>query len=105
MRQTEYRGTGQRSAAASCAYHRAPQDRQGLAKAGLGSGAPARTRFHRSRSFHGRYAQKTLGIVTMQKSVTALGPWPALAYIDSIIDRAAERRTDCDFLSACAAAH
>ncbi len=38
----------------------------------------------------------------MQKSVTALGPWPALAYIDSIIDRAAERRTDPDFLRACA---
>jgi len=41
----------------------------------------------------------------MQKSVTALGPWPALAYIDSVIDRSAERRTDSDFLSACAAAH
>ena len=40
----------------------------------------------------------------MQKPVvSALGPWPALGYIDSILDRAAERRTDPDFLRACAA--
>ncbi len=39
----------------------------------------------------------------MQKPMTALGPWPALGYVDSIIERAAERRTDLDFLSARAA--
>jgi NAD+ diphosphatase len=39
----------------------------------------------------------------MQKPMTALGPWPALGYINSIIERAAERRTDLDFLSARAA--
>jgi NAD+ diphosphatase len=39
----------------------------------------------------------------MQKPVTALGPWPALGYIDSDIERAAEWRTDPDFLNARAA--
>jgi NAD+ diphosphatase len=29
-----------------------------------------------------------------------LGPWPALGYIDSALDRAAERRVDSDFLAA-----
>ncbi len=103
MRQAEYRSSGQRGAAASRAHHRAPQDRQGLAEAGMGAGARARPRFHRSRSLHGRDAQEALGVVTMQKPVTALGPWPALGYIDSVIERAAEWRTDPDFLSARAA--
>ena len=29
-----------------------------------------------------------------------LGPWPALGYVDSALDRAAERRVDPDFLAA-----
>ena len=42
MRQAQYRGARQRGAAVACAYHRAPQDRRGLAEAGLGRGAAAR---------------------------------------------------------------
>ena len=39
VRQTEYRSTRQRRAAASCPYHRAPHQRRRLAAAGLGRGA------------------------------------------------------------------
>lgn len=38
----------------------------------------------------------------MQKALT-LGPWPQLGYIDSVISRAAEHRTDTAFLDARAA--
>jgi NAD+ diphosphatase len=37
----------------------------------------------------------------MQKAL--LGPWPQLGYVDSVIARAADRRTDIAFLEACAA--
>ena len=105
MRQAQYRGTGQRSAAASCAYHRAPQDRQGLAKTGLGAVPPLEHDFTEARPIHGRDEAKALGIVTMQKPVTALGPWPALAYIDSVARSRGGTRVATDFLGACAAAH
>ena len=38
----------------------------------------------------------------MQKPISGpnLGPWPSLGYIDSALDRAAERRVNLEFLSA-----
>ena len=42
MRQAEYRGARQCGAATACACDRAPQDRQGLAEAGLGRRRAAR---------------------------------------------------------------
>jgi NAD+ diphosphatase len=38
----------------------------------------------------------------MQKAL-GFGPWPALGYVDSVLDRAALRRVDPGFLEACAA--
>jgi len=35
-------------------------------------------------------------------NLTDLGPWPHLGYVDSVISRAAEHRTDAAFLEACA---
>ena len=37
----------------------------------------------------------------MQKAID-FGPWPQLGYVDSVISRAAEHRTDTAFLDACA---
>lgn len=38
----------------------------------------------------------------MQKALS-FGPWPSLGYVDSVLDRAATRRTDPRFLDDCAA--
>ena len=85
MRQAQYRGAGQRSAAASCAYHRAPQDRQGLAEAGLGAGAARSiTISPKSIASWPRCARNSGCRDHAEARRTALGPWPALGYIDSI---------------------
>jgi NAD+ diphosphatase len=36
------------------------------------------------------------------QEASSLGPWPNLGYVDSILDRAAERRADAAFLDHCA---